>query len=370
MNLPIYLDYAATTPIDPKVLEVMLPYFTTHFGNAGSGTHAFGLQAKASVEKARKTIAAKIGAEESEIIFTSGATESINLGIKGVFELYQQKGKHIITCETEHKAVLDTLEFLKSKGAEITYLKVNSQGQISLEDLEKSIRPDTILISLMMVNNETGVVFPTEKIGEIALQRNVVFLSDATQAIGKIDIDVKKDKIGLLPLSAHKIYGPKGIGALYISRKNPRVSLLPLIHGGGQEKNLRAGTLNVSGIAGFEKAVELLDDVSENKRLDDFKNQLTHFFIQKGAKINGDLSNSVPNILNIQIPGISARELIKKNPNLAFSLGSACASENLNPSHVLKAMGLSDSEIKSSFRLSMGRFTTQEEIDTVVKSFL
>lgn len=362
MKTPIYLDYAATTPMDQLVVEVMLPFFTETYGNAGSGTHPFGWKAKFAVEEARKKVAKEIGAEPDEIIFTSGATESINLAIKGVYENYSPYGKHIISCKTEHKAVLDTLSFLESKGADITYLDVDKNGNLSLEELEKTIRKDTILLAFMWVNNETGLIHPIEKIGKIAQKHQVVFLSDATQALGKLAIDVKKNNVGLLPISAHKIYGPKGIGALYVSKKNPRVSLAPLIHGGGQEQQLRAGTLNVPGIVGLGKAIELLGNKQEQEKIRELKKLLVEISTEKGAKINGADGSTVDHIISVQWPGINAAELIKKLPLLAFSLGSACVSENPEPSHVLSAMHLNPTEIKSSFRLSIGRNTTTNEI--------
>ena len=369
----IYFDHAATTPMDPDVLEAMLPFFTEDFGNASSGTHHYGSKAKAAVNYFRKKIANAINAEEGEITFNSGATEGINTILKGVFDRYHTKGKHIISCKTEHKATLDCLDYLSSIGAEITYISVNSNGMINLQELEDSIRPDTILISFLFINNETGVVFPVEKIGELAEQKKTLFFCDATQALGKTTVDVKKIKAAAMVFSAHKINGPKGVGALYCSRKNPRISFTPLLHGGSQEKQLRPGTLNVPGIVGFAKAVELIPE--NNGGVEAFSSSIVNHLTNNGAVINGRKNGSlfnqhlIPHIINIQLPSIKAARLIQLNPNFAFSLGSACNSEQKDPSHVLTAMGLTKKEIESSFRISIGKTTTKEEVEEFIQKF-
>lgn len=341
----------------------MLPYFTEYFGNAGSSTHENGWYASSAVKKARRQIATAINCEESEIIFNSGSTEGINHSIRGIFDLYCKKGTHIIVSKTEHKAVLDTIKSLEKKGAEVSYLDVDSDGLISLEQLQSTIKSTTILIAVMWVNNETGVIQDVSKISELAYQNNIPFLCDGTQALGKIPIDMTKNKIGVMPISSHKIYGPKGVGALYIRRKNPRITLSPLITGGGQEKHLRGGTLNVPGIVGFGKAadVAIRDLASHQINIENIK----QLFLQKlnsiGALRNGNTKNCLPNILNIQIPGLKSDQLIKKTRSVHFSLGSACNSESLDPSHVLSAMGITKNQCFSSFRLSFPIFLNQDE---------
>ena len=363
MNKPIYLDYAATTPVDEDVIEKMVPFFTENFGNAGSSTHQFGWFANGAIKRARKQIASSINCEESEIIFTSGATESANIAIQGVFNLYASKGNHIIISKTEHKAVLDTVNFLKKKGARITYLDVDNNGLINLEELKSSICNETILIAVMWVNNETGVIQDAEEISNIAYQNKIPFLCDGAQALGKLSINMTENHIGLMPLSSHKIFGPKGVGALFIRRKNPRITLEPLIHGGGQEKGFRSGTMNVPGVVGFGLAAEKGgNQVIENqKRIKNIKFQFIEFFNQYEGIINGN-TKACNHILNIRIPNLKASELIKKTRNIGYSLGSACNSDDLSPSHVLVAMGLSVSECESSFRLSFSHHTTDEEI--------
>ena len=363
----VYLDYAATTPVDPEVLDEMLPYFSEKFGNANSSTHSQGWRAKEAVKNARNTLAKQIKAESSEIIFTSGATESINMAIKGVFDQYQIKGKHIISCETEHKATLETLNFLESKGAKVTYLPADQTGAVALEDIEKAITKNTILITIMWVNNETGVIANMKAIGALAEQHQVLLMCDATQAVGKIEINVKEHHIGLMAWSAHKVYGPKGIGALYISRKKPRVSLPTYLHGGTQENGLRSGTADTPSIVGFGKAMELINKKEEKERIQKLSSQIITFFKSKKAIING--SSSTPHIMNIQFPQTKAVNLLKTNKQFCFSLGSACNADSLKPSHVLKSMGLSDQKIKSSIRISIGRFTTQKEVDRLIQEF-
>jgi cysteine desulfurase len=371
LQLPIYLDYNATTPCDPRVAETMTPYFTTIFGNAASRDHSFGWQAQEAVEYAREQVARLIGAEPKEIVFTSGATEADNLAIKGVFETYTGKGNHIITSCIEHKAVLDTCSHLEKKGAEVTYLKVNEKGQIDLEELAAAIKPSTILIALMYANNEIGNIMPVKEISRIAKEKGVIFFSDATQAAGKIPIDVNKDGIDLLSLSAHKMYGPKGTGALYVRRKNPRVKLAAQMDGGGHERGMRSGTLNVPGVVGLGKAAELclLEQEEEAKRINKLRDKLEGGLLQiEGTSLNGDNNKRLPNVTNIAFKEIERDGLIMAiNKNIAISSGAACSSATPEPSHVLKALGLSDELANSSIRFSLGRFTTGEEIDYVIR---
>lgn len=363
LNSPIYLDYAATTPVDVDVLEEMLPFFSQNFGNAGSATHQHGWYANGAVKRARKQIAKSINCEETEVIFTSGATESINLAMKGVYDLYSTKGEHIIISKTEHTAVLDTAAYLQKKGAKITYLDVDKNGIIDSEDLKNAITERTILIAVMWVNNETGVVQDCKELSEIAYQNNIPFLCDATQALGKLKIDLADNHIGLMPISSHKIFGPKGVGALYVRRKKPRISLESLVHGGGQERGLRAGTLNVPGIVGFGVAtLKNTNNLNSKKtRIKDIKSQFLIFFKQYNVIVNGNQQSS-DYILNIRIPGLKASQLIKKTRNISYSLGSACNADSLNPSHVLVAMGLTKEECEASFRLSFSAAITDQEI--------
>lgn len=371
MQLPIYLDYNATTPCDPRVVETMLPYFTQKFGNAASRHHAFGWEAEAAVDIAREQAAELIGAEPNEIVFTSGATEAVNLAIKGVVEAYQIKGAHIITCTTEHKAVLDTCKQLEKRGADVMYLPVNSKGLIDIAELEAAIRPDTILIAIMYANNETGTVQPIAEIGRIAKEKGVLFFTDATQAVGKIRVDVINDGIDMLSVSAHKLYGPKGIGALYVRRKAPRVKPAPQLHGGGHEKGLRSGTLNVPGIVGLGKACslaqhEMKKDAEHTAHL---RNKLETALLQiEGTAVNGDAANRLPQLTNISFAGVESEGLLMAlSKYVALSSGSACTSGSLEPSHVLKALGLSDEAAHSSLRFGAGRFTTEEEIDYTIE---
>ncbi|HET6225207.1 MAG TPA: aminotransferase class V-fold PLP-dependent enzyme [Bacteroidia bacterium] len=371
MKTSIYLDYNATTPVDKRVLETMLPYFTEKFGNASSRTHSFGWVAEDAVAIARQQVAGLINCLEQELVFTSGATEAINLAIKGVWENYKIKGNHIITVATEHKAVLDTCEALEKKGAKITYLPVNREGLIDLEDLRKAFTPQTILVSVMYANNETGVIQPIQKIAESVHANNCIFMVDATQAVGKINIDVISEGIDLMCLSAHKFYGPKGIGALYVKRKDPRVSLFPLIDGGGHERGLRSGTLNVTGIVGLGKACEIAKQEmwEDSARISRLRTKLEqHLCDLEDVYINGSTKNRLFNTTNIAFSKLRSESLINRIPNIAVSMGSACTSAIAQPSHVLKAMGLSDSESYSSIRFSLGKYTTMEEIDLVIES--
>jgi cysteine desulfurase len=366
LNLPIYLDNNATTPVDPRVLEAMIPFFTKYFGNAASSSHSFGWEAEEAVEKAREQVAKLINAEPNEIIFTSGATESDNLALKGIFEMYAPKGNHFITVKTEHKAVLDSCAQLGKMGAEITFLSVKKDGFIDLAELENSIKPTTVLISVMYANNEIGVIQPVKEISEIAKKYGVLFFSDATQAVGKISVDVIAAGIDLMSFSAHKMYGPKGVGALYVRRKNPRVRIAGQIHGGGHERGLRSGTVNVPGIVGFGKACELCrnemeKDGEKTRRLrDKLENELLKI---EGTEVNGDRQQRLPNVSNLSFKNTNAADLMASlSGKIALSSGSACTSSTHQPSFVLKALGLSDEMALSSLRFGLGRFTTEEEI--------
>jgi cysteine desulfurase len=366
---PIYLDNQATTRVDDRVLAAMLPYFTEHFGNSASINHMYGWEAEAAITQSRETLAQAINASPSEIVFTSGATEANNLAIKGVSESYFSKGQHIITVQTEHNAVLDPCHYLQSLGFEITLLSVRSNGLIDLELLEKSIRSDTILVSIMAANNEIGVLQPLAEIGNICRQAGVIFHTDAAQAIGKIHLDVESMKIDLLSMTAHKIYGPKGIGALYVRRKNPRVQLAPQLHGGGHERGMRSGTLYTPQIVGFAKAVEiaLAERESESSRLLTLRQRLrTKLQNIPKMKVNGDLNSRLPGNLNISIEGVDgAALLLGLQPVVALSSGSACTSAKTSPSHVLLALGLSEKLAYASLRFGIGRFNTAEDIDKV-----
>lgn len=364
MAQPVYLDFNATTPVDPRVMEYMLPFFMQHFGNASSRTHAYGWVAAQAVDDAREQVAALIGSEPGEIIFTSGATEAINLALKGVYAAYASKGRHIITAQTEHKAVLDTCAALEAQGAEITVLPVDHEGTIDLAALKNALRPDTILVAVMLANNETGTIQPVCEIADLVHANGSVFFSDTTQAAGKMRIDVNETGIDLCCLSAHKIYGPKGAGALFVRRKNPRVSLLPQMHGGGHEKGLRSGTLNVSGIAGFGKAAEIAANEwwNDAQRISILRTKLEQRIQDSGdVFINGSIRNRLPNTSSLSIRGIKADQLIVKLPGFAIATGSACTSAIPEPSHVLRAMGVSEELAYASIRLSLGRSTTEEE---------
>jgi cysteine desulfurase len=364
------LDYSATTPMDPKVLESMMPYFLENFGNAASNSHVYGWTASEAVDIAREQVAELIGAHPTEIVFTSGATESVNLAIKGIFENYRIKGNHIITCITEHQAVLDTCAWVEENGGKVTYLGVDSTGLIDIKELEKAITDQTILISIMYANNEIGTIQPIREISTIAKNHDILFFTDATQAIGKIPVDVEEDGIDLLSISAHKLYGPKGTGALYVRRKNPKVNPASQIHGGGHEKNRRSGTLNVPGIVGLGKACELCMFELENSyhKIKDFRDKLEQELLKiEGSKVNGNLKNRLPNLTNIAFEDVNGEDLLMEIcTEIAVSRGSACSSVTSKPSHVLKALSLSDILALSSFRLSLGRFTTSSEVDYAV----
>ncbi len=372
LKLPIYLDNNATTPMDPRVLEAMTPYFLEHYGNAASRNHPFGWEAEEAVDYARGQVAKLIGADPKEIIFTSGATEADNLAIKGVFEMYASKGNHIITATTEHKAVLDTCKHIEKLGGEVTYLPVNAEGLIDLNELEAAIKPTTILVAIMYANNEIGTIQPVKEISAIAKKKGVLFFTDATQAVGKIPVDVIKDGIDLMTFSAHKMYGPKGVGALYVRRKNPRVKVTAQIDGGGHERGMRSGTLNVPGIVGFGKACELcqLEMEEETKRLINLRDKLeTELMKLEEAYVNGSREHRLPHVANISFKYVEGEGLMMGfNKNIALSSGSACTSASLEPSYVLKALGLGDDLAHSSLRFGLGRFTTEEQIDYTVKS--
>jgi cysteine desulfurase len=371
VKLPIYLDHNATTPCDPQVVEAMLPYFAGNFGNAASKNHVFGWQAEEAVEYARESVARLIEAETKEIIFTSGATEAVNLALKGVFESYRNKGNHIITCNIEHKAVIDSCKHLEKNGAEVTYLKVTNSGLIDLNELKNAFRATTILVSVMYANNEIGTIMPIKEISDIAKERGVLVFSDATQATGKISVSVIKDGIDLMAFNAHKIYGPKGVGALYVRRKNPRVKLAAQIDGGGHEKGMRSGTLNVPGIVGFGKACELCAQETERdaNRLSMLRNKLETALLKiEEAYVNGDKEHRLPHITNISFGHVRAEELMTRlSKDIAVSSGSACMSASLEPSYVLKSLGLSDDLANGSLRFSLGRNTTEEEIEHTIE---
>ena len=368
MKFPVYLDYSATTPIDPRVVEAMLPYLTEKFGNPASRSHQYGWDAEAAVENARAEVAALVNADPKEIVWTSGATEANNLAIKGAANFYQSKGKHLITVKTEHKAVLDTMRELERQGFEVTYLDVLPNGLVDMAALEAALRPDTILVSIMAVNNEIGVIQPIAEIGELLRSKGILFHVDAAQATGKIDIDLSKLKVDLMSFSAHKTYGPKGIGALYVRRK-PRVRLEAQMHGGGHERGMRSGTLATFLIVGMGEAFRLarLEMKTENERVRALRDRLL-----KGLSdlpeiyVNGDLEHRVPHNLNISFAYVEGESLMMAVKDIAVSSGSACTSASLEPSYVLRALGLTDELAHSSIRFSIGRFTTEEEIDFTI----
>ncbi len=370
-SYPIYFDYNATTPCDPRVVDAMLPFFSRDFGNAASRSHAYGWIAEEAVDIAREKTAALIGAEAGEIVFTSGATEAVNLAIRGVYDTYSVKGRHIITCSVEHKAVLDTCHYLESIGGEVTVLPVDRYGRVDVAELEAAIRPDTVLISFMYANNETGTIMPIRDIGAIAKKHNVLFFSDATQAVGKIPVDVLEDGIDIMSFSAHKMYGPKGVGALYVRRKNPRVKLTPLQYGGGHEKGMRSGTLNVPGIVGLGKAAEIasIEMKEEAARLRGLRDELLNGLLSlEGTAMNGDIEFLLPHTCNVSFRGVESQVMISQlNKYLAVSSGSACTSASLEPSYVLRALGIGDELASSSIRFSLGRFSTHEEISSALK---
>lgn len=371
LKLPVYLDNNATTPCDPRVVEAMIPYFTEKFGNAASRNHPFGWEAEEAVDYAREQVAQLIGADPKEIIFTSGATEGDNLAIKGVYEMYAAKGNHIITANIEHKAVLDTCKHIEKMGGEVTYLQVKEDGRIDLAELEAAIRPTTILISIMYANNEIGVLQPVKEISTIAKKHGILFFSDAVQAVGKIPVNVQTDGIDLMAFTAHKMYGPKGIGALYVRRKNPRVKVTAQMDGGGHERGMRSGTLNVTGIVGFGKAAELarLEMDQDAKRLSILRDKLeTELMKIEEAYVNGDPAHRLPHVTNISFKHVEGEGLLMGfNKNIALSSGSACTSASLEPSYVLKALGLGDDLAHSSLRFGLGRFTTEEQIDYTIE---
>jgi cysteine desulfurase len=368
---PIYLDCQATTPVDERVLAAMLPLFTEHFGNPSSISHVYGWEAEAAVKQTREILAAAINATPEEIVFTSGATEANNLAIKGVAEAYFQKGQHIITVVTEHSAVLDPCKYLKTLGFEMTFLSVQKDGLIDLTELEKAFRPDTILVSVMAANNEIGVLQPLAEIGAMCRERNVLFHSDAAQAIGKIPLDVQALKIDLMSLTAHKVYGPKGIGALYVRRRNPRVQLAPQQHGGGHERGMRSGTLYTPQIVGFGKAVEiaLQEQATETERLTQLRQRLWEQLSQvEGIHLNGHPTQRLPGNINISVEGVDGSALLLGlQPVMAVSSGSACSSATTAPSHVLTALGHSEALAYASIRFGIGRFNTHKEIDRVAQ---
>lgn len=369
MKRTIYMDNHATTPLDPRVFEAMRPYFLEKFGNAASRNHRYGWEAEEAVEKARQQIADLIGASPKEIVFTSGATESDNLALKGVAEMYAEKGNHIITAVTEHKAVLDTAKKLEKRGYRITYLPVNRDGLIDLDQLREAITDKTILISIMYANNEIGVIQPIREIGRIARERGVLFHTDAVQALGKIPIDVNADNIDLASLTAHKIYGPKGVGALYVRRKNPRVQLTAQIDGGGHERGMRSGTLNVPGIVGFGEACAICrrEMAEESARLRRLRDKLAERLLSEldEVYINGSMEHRLPNNLNMSFAYVEGESLLMGISEVAVSSGSACTSATLEPSYVLKALGAGDDLAHSSIRFGLGRFNTEEEVDYV-----
>ena len=370
VKLPIYFDNHATTPVDPRVLDAMLPYFGEKFGNAASRNHSFGWAGEEAVENARAQVASLIGATPKEIIFTSGATESDNLMIKGVAEMYREKGNHIITQAIEHKAVLDTCKRLEKYGYEVTYLPVKKDGRVDPEDVRKAIKPTTILISIMYANNEIGIVNPMAEIGKIAKEHGIIFAVDGVQAVGKIPVDVQKDNIDLLAISAHKIYGLKGVGALYVRRRNPRVQLSAIIDGGGHERGMRSGTLNVPGIVGLGKACEVAQQemATESARLLALRERLRKGLEAKLDEvfINGSMEHRLPNNLNMSFAYVEGESLLMGINDIAVSSGSACTSATLEPSYVLKALGVGEDLAHTSIRFGLGRFNTEEEVDYVI----
>jgi cysteine desulfurase len=369
VKLPIYMDNHATTPVDPRVLEEMLPYFTDKFGNSASRNHVFGWVAEEAVEQARERIAKLVGATTKEIIFTSGATESDNLAIKGVAEMYREKGNHIITAVTEHKAVLDSCKRLEKYGFRVTYMPVMKDGLVDLDDLKRAMDEKTILVTLMAANNEIGVLQPVAEIGKLCHERGVLFHTDATQAVGKVPIDVQKMNIDLMSISAHKMYGPKGVGALYVRRKNPRVQVSPIIDGGGHERGMRSGTLNVPGIVGLGKACAICHEEmpQESKRLSGLRDRLKDKLMGglDEVYINGSMEHRLPNNLNISFAYVEGESLLMGINDIAVSSGSACTSATLEPSYVLKALGTGDDLAHSSIRFGIGRFNTEAEVDYV-----
>ena len=369
MNLPIYLDNNSTTPMDPRVLESMLPFFNEKFGNAASRNHSFGWNAEKAVDDAREQVAHLIGSTSKEIIFTSGATEANNLAIKGAYEMYGSQGNHIITVTTEHKAVLDACKKAEKMGAQVTYLSPNEDGLINLNELEAAITDQTILITIMYGNNEIGVVQDIKAISAIAKKNGILFHTDATQAVGKIPVDLSADGIDLMSFTAHKMYGPKGVGALYVRRKNPRVKVTSQMDGGGHERGMRSGTLNVPGIVGFGKACELCEQEMDQEavRLSAMRDKLEKELLTiEEAYVNGNPAHRLPHVANISFKFVEGEGLMMGTKDIAVSSGSACTSASLEPSYVLKSLGLDDELAHSSLRFGLGRFTTEEEIDFAI----
>ena len=370
MKLPIYMDNHATTPLDPRVLAAMMPYFTDKFGNAASRNHTFGFEAENAVEQARKQVAALIGADHREIVFTSGATESDNLAVKGVAAMYREKGNHIITCVTEHKAILDSCKHLEKEGYKVTFLPVDDKGLVSLEDLQAAITDKTILITIMTANNEVGVIQDIQAIGKIARERGVLFHTDAVQAVGKVPFNVNDMNVDLASLSAHKMYGPKGVGALYVRRRNPRVLLTPIIDGGGHERGMRSGTLNVPGIVGLGKASQIAQEDLDKEMAEMFRlREKLRGTLERELDevyINGDLKKRLPGNLNMSFAYVEGESLMMGIKGLSVSSGSACTSASLEPSYVLRALGVEEEMAHTSLRIGLGRFTTEQEVDTAV----
>ncbi len=369
IKLPIYMDHNATTPCDPRVVDAMIPYFTNKFGNAASRNHKFGWEGEEAVDYAREQVAKLINADPKEIIFTSGATEADNLAIKGVFEMYKEKGNHIITAKTEHKAVLDACKHVEKLGAEVTYLSVKEDGLIDLAELEAAMKPTTILVSIMYANNEIGVIQPIKEISAIAKKHGALFFTDAVQAVGKTKVDVIADGIDLLAFTAHKMYGPKGVGALYVRRKNPRVKVTAQMDGGGHERGMRSGTLNVPGIVGFGKACEICihEMESDAARIGKMRDHLEKELLTlEESYLNGNKEHRLPHVANISFKYVEGEGLLMGVKDIALSSGSACTSASLEPSYVLKALGLDDELAHSSLRFGLGRFTTDEEVDFTI----
>lgn len=371
MNFPIYMDHNATTPMDPRVLEAMMPYFTKVYGNAASRSHQYGWEAEEAVENARKQIADLIGATTKEIVFTSGATESDNLALMGIAEMYASKGNHIITLPTEHKAIIDTCKYLERHGKEVTYLGVDEFGMVDLDALRNAIKDTTILVSIMMANNEIGTIQPVAEIGKICREKGVIFHTDGTQGVGKIPVDVNAMNIDLMSFTAHKMYGPKGVGALYVRKKSPRVKLSEQMHGGGHERGMRSGTLNVPGIVGFGKACEIsMNEMeSESKRLIYLRDKMINTFLERVeySYLNGHPTERLPHNVNVSFEYVEGEGLMMGIKDLAVSSGSACTSATLEPSYVLKALGRGDELAHSSIRYGLGRFTTEEEVDFAIE---
>ena len=371
MKLPIFMDNQSTTPVDPRVIEAMSPYFHEKMGNASSRNHSFGFEAEKAVDEARKKIAKLIGADSKEIIFTSGATESDNLALKGIVEMYREKGDHLITSATEHRAILDSMKYLEKQGVKVTYVPVGADGRVDPEEVRKAITDQTILISIMLANNEIGSINPIAEIGRIAKERGILFHCDATQGVGKIPVNVQEMGIDLMSFSSHKIYGPKGIGALYVRRRNPRVRLAPMIHGGGHERGIRSGTLPVPLVVGFGKACELCEELmpEESKRMvylrDKLKDGLTKSLEE--AHVNGHLTERLPNNMNISFAYVEGESVLMGLKEIALSSGSACTSASLEPSYVLRAIGVGSDLAHSSIRFGLGRFNTEEEVDYTIK---